>query len=265
METDVQGHAPIQEFVRVVNALRSARNVSILTGAGVSAESNIPTFRGEGGWWRSQNPEELATLTAFKKDPRFVWEWYEYRRELVAGASPNAAHKALASLESSNRDVFIITQNVDDLHEKAGSHRIVHIHGSIWTVICLKENKVYEDRRVPLPELPPICACGGLLRPGVVWFDEYLPPAACAQIEDYFGHTKIDVALVVGTEATFDYIQEWALRAKRSGALLVEINPGETVLTPQVDVRLQGKAGDILGEIQTPLSFESRVLSSNSY
>jgi NAD-dependent deacetylase len=241
-------------MTRVADVLRRAKNVLVLTGAGVSAESNIPTFRGEGGWWRSQNPEQLATFAAFRKNPGFVWEWYEYRRGLVAAASPNAAHRAIAGLECPTRSVFIITQNVDDLHEKAGSHRIVHIHGSIWKVICLNDNKVFEDPRVPLPQLPPICECGGILRPGVVWFDEDLPPDACAEIEDYFRHTKVEVVLVVGTEATFDYIREWALRAKRSGALVVEINPGETVLSRQVDVRLQGKAGEILGEIHGYLS-----------
>jgi NAD-dependent deacetylase len=258
MGSEIQRQTPTPEVARVVDALRRARNVLVITGAGVSAESDIPTFRGEGGWWRSRNPEELATFAAFRKDPGFVWEWYEYRRGLVAGARPNAAHEAIANLESPGRDVFIITQNVDDLHEKAGSHRIVHIHGSIWKVICLKDNKVYEDRRVPLPELPPICECGGILRPGVVWFDEDLPPDACAQIEEYFRHTHVDVVLVVGTEATFDYIREWALRAKPAGALVVEINPGETVLTPQVDVRLQGKAGEVLREIQERLSLESK-------
>jgi len=234
----------------VVNALRNATKILVLTGAGVSAESNIPTFRGEGGWWRSQNPQELATFTAFNKDPHFVWKWYDYRRGLVAAASPNPAHRALAAFENSDREVFIITQNVDDLHEKAGSSHVVHVHGSIWTVICLKDGTSYEDRRVPLPELPPRCACGGILRPGVVWFDEDIPPAACAEIEAYFRRVKIDMVLVIGTEATFDYIRDWALRAKNSGALLVEINPSETALTPYVDVRVGGKAGEILAEIE---------------
>jgi NAD-dependent deacetylase len=234
---------------RVADALGKAKTILVLTGAGISAESNIPTFRGEGGWWRSHNPQELATFKAFRENPHLVWEWYDYRRGLIAAASPNAAHRALASLENNDREVFIITQNVDDLHEKGGSHHVVHIHGSIWTVICLKDGKAYEDRRVPLPDLPPKCACGGLLRPGVVWFDEELPSAACEEIENYLRHTKIDVVLVIGTEVTFDYIQDWALRAKRSGALLVEINPTETRLTPYVDVRLEGKAGEILQEI----------------
>jgi NAD-dependent protein deacetylase/lipoamidase len=254
MLNETQSHTITPELRVVIQKLRDAKSVLVLTGAGVSAESNIPTFRGEGGWWRSLNPAELATFAAFEKDPRLVWEWYDYRRGLIAGASPNEAHRVLAELEVPAREVFTVTQNVDDLHERAGSHRVVHIHGSIWQVICLKDGKTYEYRRVPLPGLPPTCACGGLLRPGVVWFGEALPPVACAQVEDYFHKSWIDVALVIGTEASFSYIGDWALRAKRSGALLVEINPNPTVLTQYVDVKLQGKAGQILEEVEKGLS-----------
>lgn len=254
MPNAAQSRAITPELATVVQKLRDARNVLVLTGAGVSAESNVPTFRGEGGWWRSLNPAELATFSAFRRDPRLVWEWYDYRRGLIAGASPNPAHHVLAGLEGPARDVFIITQNVDDLHERAGSHRVVHIHGSIWRVTCLADGNTYEDRRVPLPGLPPTCACGALLRPGVVWIGESLPTAPCAQVDDYFHQSWIDVALVIGTEATFSYIGDWALRAKRSGALLVEINPNPTVLTQYVDVKLQGKAGEVLEEIRKRLS-----------
>lgn len=253
MPSEAQGRAVAPELATVVQKLRAAKNVLVLTGAGVSAESNVPTFRGEGGWWRSLNPAELATYSAFQRDPRLVWEWYDYRRGLIANASPNPAHRALAGLEAPAREVFVITQNVDDLHERAGSHRVVHIHGSIWRLICLADGKTYEDRRVPLPGLPPTCACGALLRPDVVWIGESLPAASCAQVDDYFRESWIDVALVIGTEATFSYIGDWALRAKRSGALLVEINPNPTVLTPYVDVKLQGRAGAILGEIKKRL------------
>ncbi|HKV91412.1 MAG TPA: NAD-dependent protein deacylase [Candidatus Angelobacter sp.] len=257
MKNEIQKQESNPEFLLVLEKLRTSRNILALTGAGISAESNIPTFRGEGGWWRSQDPKQLATFAAFKTNPQFVWEWYEHRREIIAQASPNLAHKALAELESPARHVFIITQNVDDLHERAGSHRVVHIHGSIWTVICLNDGTVFEDRRIPLPALPPLCNCGGMLRPGVVWFDEDLPPVACREIEKYFHATKIDVVLAIGTEATFDYIREWALGAKRSGALLVEINPSKTILTPDVDVRIQGKAGDILTDLRDNLLAET--------
>lgn len=239
---------------RVITRLADARNVLVLSGAGISAESNIPTFRGKGGLWRSYNPASLATFAAFKKDPKLVWEFYEYRRRVVAEASPNPAHRALAELDGPDRKVFIVTQNIDDLHERAGSQGIVHIHGSIWAVTCLKDGATYEDKRVPLPQLPPVCACGGMLRPGVVWFNEMLPTAPVRQVEQYLHQTRIDVAFVIGTEATFYYIREWAVRAKGMGALLVEINPRRTPLTPYANVWLRQKAGEVLEEIRKALS-----------
>jgi len=242
------------QLARVIAAVRDAKNILVLTGAGISAESGVPTFRGKDGWWRSRNPEELATRTAFRENPRLVWEWYEYRRELIARVEPNLAHHALAWLESQGKNVFILTQNVDDLHERAGSRQVVHIHGSIWSVTCLKEDRTFEDRRVPMPELPPLCACGGVLRPAVVWFDEELPHDACARIENYLQQGGIDVAFVVGTYVTFDYIARWALAARNSGALLVEVNPDETSLTRQADIVLRGKAGDIFSAIRAGLA-----------
>src|SRR5579871_5443786 len=154
---------------RVVEALRNARRVLVHTGAGISAESGIPTFRGKDGWWKLRNPQELATLEAFTSDPRFVWEWYEHRRATIAQAEPNPAHRMLAWLEKQGKHIFIVTQNVDDLHERGGSRRIVHVHGSIWRVKCMRDGQTFDDKRVPLPELPPKCECGALLRPAVVW------------------------------------------------------------------------------------------------
>lgn len=244
----------IPGFDAAVEAVRKAKNILVLTGAGISAESGIPTFRGKDGWWKSRNPQELATMTAFRADPRFVWEWYDYRRGLVANAEPNAAHRALAWMESVGKNVFIITQNVDDLHERGGSRHVVHIHGSIWSMICMKEGKRFEDRRVPLPELPPLCDCGAIMRPGVVWFDEELPREACAEIGSYFARTAPEVVFVVGTYVTFDYIAAWAVEAKRKGALLIEVNPDETVLSSRADVVLRGKAGEIFRAIQERLS-----------
>ena len=242
-----------EEFQRLLQVVNKAKNIMVITGAGISAESGIPTFRGEGGWWRSRNPEELATLKAFKADPRFVWEWYEYRRELVAKAEPNSAHRVLAWLESQGKRVFILTQNVDDLHERAGSHEIVHIHGSIWHVACMNDGRISEDRRVPLPQLPPVCSCGGIQRPAIVWFDEDLSATDREQVDKYIQESKIDVVFVIGTYATFDYIRHWALRAKESGALLVEINPDSTALSPYANVLLHGPAGEILASMETQL------------
>ena len=233
----------------VADRLSAAGRVLVLTGAGISAESGIPTFRGRDGWWRREDPTKLATPGAFEADPSHVWEWYEYRRGLIAGASPNAGHEAVASWEGAGREVLVATQNVDDLHERAGSGRVVHVHGSIWRVRCFRAcergREAAEDRRHPLPERPPRCACGEALRPDVVWFGEMLPSGPMSAVESFI-REGVDVALVVGTEASFGYIQRWALLARESGALLVEVNPSRTVLSAAVDVRLAAPAGEAL-------------------
>jgi NAD-dependent deacetylase len=231
---------------RVVERLRVARRVLALTGAGISAESGIPTFRGREGWWRKEDPTRLATQGAFDRDPGYVWEWYQYRRGLVAGAEPNAGHRALAALEEPGRDVLVATQNVDDLHERAGSRAVTHVHGSIWRVRCEGCRAETHDPTHPYPELPPRCdRCSALLRPAVVWFGEILPTAPLERIEAFI-RDGVDVALVIGTEATFGYIQGFALAARQQGALLVEVNPTRTILSDHVDVRLEGAAGEVM-------------------
>ncbi len=233
----------------VANRLRTARRVLALTGAGISAESGIPTFRGREGWWRQEDPTRLATQAAFDRDPAYVWEWYQYRRGLIAAAEPNPGHHGLADMERGGRDILVATQNVDDLHERAGSGTVSHIHGSIWTVRCVGCGQERRESTHPFPELPPICGhCRGLLRPAVVWFGEMLPPEPLGQIQRFI-HSGVDVALVIGTEATFGYIQGFALEARVAGALLVEVNPAITLLSDDVDVRLVGAAGDVLPEI----------------
>src|SRR5262245_48140724 len=179
--------------------LSRARRVVVLTGAGVSAESGVPTFRGPEGLWRSYRPEDLATAEAFDRDPVLVWEWYAWRRERVAGCAPNAAHRALVSLEVRAPEYLLATQNVDGLHTLAGSRRLVELHGCLWRVRCTGCGERREDRRVPLPDLPPRCSCGALLRPDVVWFGEPL-------LEDVVGAAfgaarRAEVVLVVGTSS----------------------------------------------------------------
>src|SRR5712691_3543607 len=159
----------------------STDRVFVLTGSGISAESGIPTFRGAGGLWRNFRPEDLATSEAFERDPALVWEWYDWRRGLVAAAQPNPAHHALARLESRCDTFTLATQNVDGLHAAAGSRNLILLHGDLWRVRCTSCGLEREDRRVPLPELPPRCSCGGLLRPAVVWFGEALPEEAVAR------------------------------------------------------------------------------------
>jgi NAD-dependent deacetylase len=227
--------------------LRSAKRVLVLTGAGISAESGIPTFRGAGGWYRNRPAHVLASPEGFAESPETVWEWYDYRRQLIARAQPNAAHHALHDWEQ-HAEVIIVTQNVDDLHERAGSSHIFHVHGSIWRVRCLSGCPVTLDERAPLPELPPRCSCGALLRPDVVWFGEQLPVPVLQQIEQSL-QTPFDLALVVGTGADFGYIQSWARRARAAGALLLDVNPDVSQLTAFSDAHLAAPAGEVLPQL----------------
>jgi NAD-dependent deacetylase len=229
--------------------MKTAESIMVITGAGISAESGIPTFRTEGGLWSKVNPLDYATREAFLADPVRVWKWYDERRAEMARAEPNPAHKALAELEKSGRRVFIVTQNVDDLHEQAGSKEVVHVHGSLWQVRCERDGIVHENREVPLSELPPTCMCGNVTRPDIVWFGEKLPWEPVEMIHRYFLEARIDLCLVIGTEATFGYILQWALQARDSGALLVDVNPSDTGMSSLVDVHLEGKAGEILPEL----------------
>jgi NAD-dependent deacetylase len=228
-----------------------SRNLMVLTGAGISAESGIPTFRSHDGLWDKFNPMDYATREAFKSDPVRIWKWYDERRRVAAAAEPNPAHRALAELAAGRR-LFIATQNVDDLHERAGSKEVVHIHGSLWRVRCERDGTVQENREVPLSELPPYCMCGEVMRPDVVWFGESLPWQPVEAIHRYLLEGNIDLCLVVGTEASFGYIVNWALQARDSGALLVDLNISDTGFSALVDVHLEGPAGELLPRLLPP-------------
>lgn len=220
--------------------------VVVLTGAGISAESGLSTFRDSGGLWEGHDPMQVATPEAYADDPGLVQRFYDERRAALPRVRPNAAHEALVRLEDAlGDDLLVVTQNVDDLHERAGSREIAHVHGSLWQTQCTADGRVVDDRRVPLPEIPPRCACGALVRPHIVWFGERLHEPPLARIAAWLAEPW-DVVLVVGTEATFGYIHEWALAAKRRGACLVEVNPRETSLTPACDTRLPGPAAEVL-------------------
>jgi NAD-dependent deacetylase len=224
--------------------LRGARRVCVLTGAGISAESGIPVFRGPSGLWRNFRPEDLATPEAFARDPRLVWEWYDWRRQKIAEAEPNAGHIALAELERGKPEFTLITQNVDGLHRRAGSRKVLLLHGDIWTLRCNRCGREEIDNRVPLPELPPHCACGALLRPGVVWFGEGLPSAVWDNAQKAV--LSADILLVVGTSAVVYPAAGLVPMAKSAGAKVVEINLDETPLSSWVDCSLRGKSGEIL-------------------
>lgn len=229
---------------RVREWLNQARSVAVLTGAGVSAESGVPTFRGDNGLWKQYRPEELATPGAFACDPKLVWEWYDWRRRRIAQTKPNPGHHALAEIEKRIPQFSLITQNVDGLHEQAGSRNVLRLHGSIWIVRCTSCQAEWEDRRVPLSEIPPRCNCGGLLRPGVVWFGEALPPKIWRDAEAA-AHSA-ELFLVIGTSAVVYPAAGLAQIAKSGGARVVEINIAETELSQGIDEFLQGPSGELL-------------------
>ena len=224
--------------------LERASRVTVLAGAGLSAESGIPTFRGTGGLWRQFRAEELATPQAFARDPKLVWEWYDWRRVRIAQAGPNPGHRALAELEKKIPAFALVTQNVDGLEEQAGCHSVIRLHGDIWILRCLACGRERRDRTAPLPVLPPACSCGGLERPGVVWFGEPLPNAAWSAAED--AAAGAEVMLVVGTSVVVYPAAGLVWNARQSGAKLIEINLEETALSPEADCSLRGKAGEIL-------------------
>lgn len=223
--------------------LDGAERVVVLTGSGVSAESGIPTFREADGLWRQFRAEELARPDAFAEDPELVWEFYNWRRELVANSEPNDAHLALADLECVVPEFLLITQNVDGLHSLAGSRNLLEMHGSLWELQCTMCSWRNEDRTM-LSGVPSCPACGALLRPGVVWFGEALPPGVLNQAIRAIA--EADVFLSVGTSAMVQPAASFAQLAREQGAVTVEINLEPTPNSGLVDFALHGKAGTIL-------------------
>lgn len=231
----------------VRSLILNARSIAVLTGAGVSAESGVPTFRGNGGLWKQYKAEDLATPEAFARNPKLVWEWYDWRRGLIAQARPNAGHHALAELQDRVPKFTLITQNVDDLHDAAGSRDVLKLHGSIWVLRCTQCGKEKTDRTTPLPEIPPRCACGALLRPGIVWFGEMLPQDVWQQAEWAAEHAE--VFLVIGTSALVYPAAGLAGIAKSAGAKVIEINIEETALTQRIDAFLRGPSAELLPQL----------------
>jgi NAD-dependent deacetylase len=226
--------------------VRAAKAVVVLTGAGVSAESGIPTFRSNGGFWRTRRFEDLATPQGFARDPKLVWEWYEERRRSIAAARPNAGHEALAALERRLARFTLITQNVDGLHERAGSKNIVKLHGDIWVLRCTVCGRERTDRE-PIAELPPHCACGGMQRPGVVWFGETLPEGAMERAAEAVGHA--DVVIVAGTSARVYPAAGLIPMAMDRGATVIEVNPEATDFSGEVTFALRGPSAELLPQL----------------
>ncbi len=228
----------MSDIAEVRRWLEAAKHPCALTGAGISAESGIPTFRGAGGLWRQFRAEDLATPQAFARDPNLVWEWYDWRRGLVAQAKPNSAHAALA-----RRGLSIVTQNVDGLHRRAGSAEVVEIHGSLWTLRCTRCRYEEENETTPLMEIPPRCACGAILRPGVVWFGEGLDGRVWRRAEELV--RKSDLLFVIGTSSVVYPAASLAPIAKQSGACIVEINIDDTPLSGFADAHFRLPACEI--------------------
>ena len=227
----------------LIERLATARRVAVLTGAGISAESGIPTFRDAlTGLWAQYDPQQLATPEGFSRDPKRVWEWYAERRRQIAGVQPNPGHRALAALAARFQSFALVTQNIDSLHQRAGSTDVIELHGNIARVRCSREQIVVAD--FTEDESPPRCGCGAWLRPDVVWFGEALPLDALAKAEAAAAHCQ--VFLSVGTAAEVYPAAELPLAAKRAGATLVEINPQATALTQLADFVLQERAGTAL-------------------
>jgi NAD-dependent deacetylase len=227
--------------------IEQARAVAVLTGAGISAESGVPTFRGAGGLWRNFRPEDLATPGAFARDPKLVWEWYDWRRGIVARAQPNAGHYSLVELEKMKSNFRLITQNVDGLHDRAGSRRVTKLHGDIWTLRCTRCAAEEYNTQVPLAPLPPVCRCGGMMRPGVVWFGEELPEQALADALE--AARAADLFLVLGTSAVVYPAAALPGVAREHGARVIEINVEATELTRLADASLRGPTGELLPQL----------------
>ncbi len=237
---------------RVAAWLREARQVTVLTGAGVSAESGVPVFRGPGGLWRQFWPEDLATPEAFGRQPELVWEWYLWRRERIAAAAPHAGHRMIAGLERARRGVTLLTQNVDGLHQRAGSTAPVELHGNLWRVRCAGGcGETEEDGAEELPRTMFRCRCGDWMRPSVVWFGEALDRAVLQAASEAV--ERADVLLVVGTSAVVYPAAALPEAARRRGARVVEINVDETPLTARADAVLRGPAGEILPALERAL------------
>ncbi len=239
---------PVQIPEKLVEILRNARRVTALTGAGISAESGIPTFRdAQTGLWAQYRPEDLATSQAFQRDPRLVWDWYAWRRQLVAQAEPNPGHYALAEMELRVPAFTLITQNVDGLHQRAGSgsrFEVLELHGNIQRVKCFKEGRVVQHWP-ETDEAPPHCPrCGALLRPDVVWFGEALPAEALAAAWEAARLSQVFIS--IGTSGLVEPAASMPYLALKAGAVVVEINPNETPLTGSVPYALRGPSGEIL-------------------
>ncbi|MDH3610134.1 MAG: NAD-dependent deacylase [Nitrosopumilus sp.] len=225
--------------------LRAARKVVFVTGAGISQESGIPTFRGKDGMWRNYDAMKLATIEAFYDDPKLVWEWYNERRHNIFAAEPNLGHKAIAELEKYS-EVVILTQNIDGLHQRAGSSQVLELHGSIVKIkctVCDFKDEMYSE----FSENPPLCTCGNILRPDVVWFGEGLPQDVWQKA--IIHANNCDVMIIAGTSLVVSPANTLPIYAKQNDATLIEINPDNTIMTEDMDLSIRSTSAIALPEL----------------
>jgi len=242
----------IKEVAKLIN---SSNKIVALTGAGISVESGIAPFRGRGGLWAKYKPEEYATIDAFMANPAKVWQMLKELSEVIFNAKPNLAHIGLAELEKMGKLATIITQNIDSLHQKAGSKNVIELHGNNRQLQCLDCKKIYPVSPEIIEETPPLCSCGGILRPDVVFFGESLPPGALSQASQEA--MSADLMLVIGTSAIVYPAASIPILAKEAGAKIVEVNPEETAFTSTVsNFLLKGKAGEIMSALVQTLKEE---------
>jgi NAD-dependent deacetylase len=231
----------------ILDKIASARNVVALTGAGISAESGVPTFRGTDGLWSKLKPEELANFDAFLKNPELVSEWYKHRREITRVAKPNAAHYALVEMEKMFSNFTLVTQNIDNLHRRAGSKNIAELHGNIERNYCLGCGKRFDGDDFDKNGSFKCVECGGLIRPDIVWFGEMLPPDQWEMAEN--ASANADVMYVIGTSAVVYPAAQLPMTTKRNGGRIIEINKEQTPVSEFADASFQGFASEVLSEL----------------
>jgi len=231
-------------YESITEKLKDAKKIAIVTGAGISQESGIPTFRGKDGLWRNYDPMKLATIDAFYDDPELVWEWYNERRKNIFSAEPNLGHRAIAELEKFVK-VIVLTQNIDGLHQRAGSTEVLELHGSIVKIkctVCDFKSEILTE----FVDIPPLCKCGNILRPDVVWFGESLP-------QEIWQHamihaSKCDVMIVAGTSLVVSPANTLPIYAKQNEAILIEINPEKTIMSSDMDLSIRNTSAVALPE-----------------
>lgn len=232
-------------FESIKNQIKDAKKIVFVTGAGISQESGIPTFRGKGGLWKNYDAMKLATIDAFYENPKLVWEWYNERRENIFSVSPNQGHKAIADLEKYVK-VIILTQNIDGLHQKAGSSEVLELHGSIVKIKCTVCD-FKDEIMTKFSEIPPLCKCGNILRPDVVWFGESLP-------EDIWKHaivqaSQCDMMIIAGTSLVVSPANTLPIYAKQNNAYLIEVNPEKTEMSSEMDLIINDTSANVLPKI----------------